>query len=88
MLTCKEVSQLASKAQDEPLTFKERLQLKVHLLICSLCARYVKQLHFLKRAIQGLDEHKDDVRLSTKSRHRIKASLENQSKHEPKYPND
>ncbi len=80
MLTCKEVSQLASKAQDEPLTLKERLQLRIHLLICSLCARYVKQLHFLKKAIQRLDEHQNNIQLSAQSRHRIKTSLENQSK--------
>jgi len=80
MLSCREITELASKAQDRPLTFKERIQLKMHLLMCSLCARYVKQLKFLKTAIKGLDKQGSHAHLSTESKLRIKESLENQSK--------
>lgn len=50
MLNCKETSYLLSASQDRPMTFKERFDLKLHLLICKGCANYREQIDFLRRA--------------------------------------
>ena len=75
MLTCKEVTELASKQQDTPLPFKQRMQLKIHLMMCKFCNRYLKQLNFLKTAIQRIDHHSPHP-LPDESRNRIRATLE------------
>lgn len=80
MLTCKEVTELASKAQDMKLTFGQRMQLKMHLMMCKLCSRYVKQLAFLRTAVQDLDAHEHHAQLSAEAKNRIRQSLEKQSK--------
>ena len=48
--TCKEASQLVSHACDRRLTPGERIGLQLHLLICSACARFARQMRFLRTA--------------------------------------
>ncbi len=57
MLTCKQATELASRNLDEPLTFKQRLGLKFHLMICSLCRAYERHIRFIKRASPQIDKH-------------------------------
>lgn len=52
MLTCKDASRLASKALDTPLSWRERWGLRIHLLLCTLCRRYVRELKFLSTAFR------------------------------------
>lgn len=49
---CKEVTRMASDAMERKLPLRQRLEMKLHLLICTLCMRYVKQLQFMRGAIQ------------------------------------
>lgn len=57
MLSCKEVSTLASKSLDVPLTRRERFGLWLHLLFCRLCRRYVRDLRFLRHALRCAREN-------------------------------
>ena len=50
MLTCREVTQLLSEAQERKLTVAERLRLRVHLAMCRGCANFKKQMSFLHDA--------------------------------------
>lgn len=50
MLSCKESTHLMSAGQDRPLDLRERLALKMHLLICSGCANYQQQMDFIRQA--------------------------------------
>lgn len=50
MNSCKEVTRLLSEAQDRTLRVGERLQLEIHLAICTGCRNYRKQLDFLRAA--------------------------------------
>ena len=52
--TCKEASQLVSHACDRRLTLGERIGLQMHLLICSACARFARQIRFLREATRRL----------------------------------
>ena len=80
MLKCKEVAELASKAHDMKLSWNQRIQLKIHLFMCKLCSRYVKQLKFLNSAVQNLDKNCQQHSLSTESRNRIRQTLEKEIK--------
>ncbi|MGH7599491.1 MAG: hypothetical protein ACREOI_24310 [bacterium] len=50
--TCKEVTRMASEAMERKLPLRQRLDMRLHLLICALCMRYVKQLQFMHDAVQ------------------------------------
>jgi len=59
MLSCKEVSELASESLDRPLTAGERLRMGLHLALCGLCRRYRRQIRFLHRAARRLDDDRE-----------------------------
>lgn len=50
MLTCQQVTRLLSEAQDRELRLKEKLPLKLHLLMCPGCTNFRRQMDFLRRA--------------------------------------
>ncbi len=78
MLTCKEATRLVSEAQDRRLGLSDRIGLRFHLLICSLCRRYARQIQFLTDSIRGSREKLADVpgaRLDESARARINEGL-------------
>ncbi len=50
MLSCKKTTQRLSEAQDRGMSMAEKLQLKMHLAMCSGCSNFSKQLDFLRVA--------------------------------------
>lgn len=80
MLSCKEVNVLASKALDTRLSGRERWAIRMHLMFCNLCRRYVRQLNFLHRATEWIKREQvelyDDVKLPEEARGRIRRALE------------
>jgi hypothetical protein len=52
MMNCKQATELMSQEQDRELTRRERLALRLHLLICKGCNNYNKQLAFIREAMQ------------------------------------
>jgi hypothetical protein len=52
MLSCKEVTRLLSQGEDRRLGVFERIKLGLHLRVCIACARYSRQLVFLRDAMQ------------------------------------
>ena len=60
MLNCQEVTRLLSQAQEQRLGLQQRLPLQMHLLMCSGCRNFGKQLHTLRQVAraytQGADE--------------------------------
>ncbi len=51
MLSCKEASRLMSEALDRKLAVRERIALRMHVVICAGCTRVEKQLAFLRQAV-------------------------------------
>jgi hypothetical protein len=78
MLSCKEVSQLVSQSLDSPLPLRRRFSVRLHLLMCSLCARFRRQMVFLWRASRAFARAEEAGRLpvtaglSPEARERIK----------------
>lgn len=56
IIDCKEASRLASQALDRRLGPLERMKLGLHLRICAACARFSRQLAFLRRAMARLGD--------------------------------
>ena len=55
-LSCRHASVLLSRAQDGPLTFSERLAVRMHLLICRSCRRFSRQLSLIRQTLKAFME--------------------------------
>lgn len=53
MMNCHEVHQLVIRAQDVRLSLRERVGVRLHLLICSACAAFERQMAFLRAACRS-----------------------------------
>ena len=49
MLSCKDATRMCSEALDRPLGLRERLTLRMHLMMCSGCTNYHEQMVWLRR---------------------------------------
>lgn len=66
MLTCKETTELVSKEVDDGLTLKDRLDMGLHIMMCSACRNYRSNIRFLRHVCKEaatpgrhIDETKD-----------------------------
>jgi hypothetical protein len=84
LYTCKEASQLVSQACDRRLTLRERIGLRLHLLICDACARFARQIRFLRtvtqRAAAGGMEDRMPAAMPPAARKRIQDKLQERQK--------
>ena len=53
MLSCKEASRLISEELDRKLSLYERVMLKMHLAMCSVCKHVQRQLEALSKVISS-----------------------------------
>ncbi len=75
---CTRVVRLISETFEHPPTWRTRLTLRTHYLVCCYCRRYDKQLHRLRRFTVALPEHIEEVlpdQLSETVKERIKEHL-------------
>lgn len=86
MLTCKDASHLISERQERPLTFRERMGLRLHLMMCAYCRLYERQVDLMRRALRelGLRTWKDaaGADLTPEARERIRKALAERCDHE------
>jgi hypothetical protein len=80
MLNCKEASLLASKQMDSKLTWRERIGLRLHVSLCDLCSRYLKDLNQLrvimrKTPMEEASALPETIKLSEQDRLRIHNAL-------------
>lgn len=54
MLNCKQATRLMSQSQDRQLTLRERIGLRLHLLICGGCTNFNKQIGFIRNVCRRL----------------------------------
>ncbi|MEP6678922.1 MAG: hypothetical protein ABJB78_06455 [Betaproteobacteria bacterium] len=52
IISCKEATHFASRAQDARLSAFERWKLRMHLNVCAHCKRFEAQLGFLREALR------------------------------------
>jgi len=81
MLSCKDVTLLISRSMDASLPIGKRIGVRVHLLMCQLCARYKQHLLLIRNTVRHLMETADTpvgpygMTLSEEARDRIRKSL-------------
>jgi predicted anti-sigma-YlaC factor YlaD len=52
MLTCKETAQLVSERLDRKLSLWQRINLRLHLMMCGACSAYRRQVETLNRIVR------------------------------------
>jgi hypothetical protein len=75
---CKEASQLQSDEFERELTLSERIQLRIHILICGACRNYADNLQLLNSFFHNLrkqTEEDENITLPDGDRDRIKEAL-------------
>jgi hypothetical protein len=79
MYTCKEATQLALEKHERHLSWRERLGLRIHYLICDACARFAQQMQFLRQTARRYGERhqaeEQDTVLTPEAKKRIRAKL-------------
>ncbi len=56
IISCKDASRLVSQQQDANLSSWQRLALRLHLAVCAGCARFERQIRFLRTAMRKYSE--------------------------------
>jgi hypothetical protein len=56
MISCKKAAKLVSQEMVRGLSRREKISLRLHLLICRLCRRYMKQVELMRTASRSLGE--------------------------------
>ena len=81
MLSCKQASELVSQALDRPLSVKERWSVRFHLLICTACTRFSRQLAFMQTTIKKFvseTEQNEQLQLSPTAKARMTEVLKSE----------
>jgi hypothetical protein len=71
-----------SESLERRLGLVERTKLRLHLLVCAWCARYLKQIKLLRQLLSqrestGPDDNVESLKLTNEARQRISESLRN-----------
>lgn len=61
MINCKEATHLVLQAEDQPLPWGERLRLRMHLVICAACPRFVRQVALMRTAVGRWRTYRDEA---------------------------
>ena len=67
-----------SESLERRLGLVERTKLRLHLLVCAWCARYLKQIKLLRQAVSqrdSADNSASPLKLTDEARQRISDSL-------------
>ena len=69
---------LMSESLERRLSMREWLTLRLHLLVCAWCARYLRQIRFLRSVLRGRQAITDELApsLATDARERIANALQ------------
>jgi hypothetical protein len=78
--TCKDLVPLMSQSLERPLTLRERMILKLHLLVCIWCVWYLDQIRRMRSILQSSPEDEPatvsgEAELSDEARERLKRAL-------------
>lgn len=78
MLDCRHATLLVSQSMEQRLTLRQRLALRLHLMMCDACTQFRKQLQLLRAAVAQWGhkvEHDDTLALSSQARDRIAQAM-------------
>ena len=79
-LSCLKASALIDKKMHLKLTFRERLQLKAHKMMCDACTAYEKQSLILEKGIENHLHQKEEIVDFEQLKNRININLRESKK--------
>jgi len=59
MMNCQQATRLMSEAQERPLRLREKVALKLHLLICTGCKNFSTQIPWLSQLMKAHAQGQD-----------------------------
>jgi len=75
--SCKDVSELVSQSLDRKLSLRERITVRLHLMMCDMCTNYRRQILFMHQAVRQLKQRNaPTARLPEDAKDRIKKRIE------------
>ena len=79
--TCQQTVEKISESMEHPLTWRESINLKLHLWICAWCQWYLEHLQIIREVARANAEAPDltGPTLSSEARERIKRNLTGQN---------
>ena len=57
MMNCKHATKLMSQERDSSLSIKQQIELRFHMMMCSGCRNYNKQMAFIRKTMQQYRGH-------------------------------
>ena len=74
-MSCQKTSYILEKEQVSKISLWEKISMKFHLMICSLCRKYKSDSKILGRILKGLHHHETEHHLSEKEKLELKKKL-------------
>ena len=84
MMNCKRATELVSEHLDHPLPLSQRVALKTHLLMCRHCARFAKQVRYIRDAVRQFpedDDAEDAPTMTDEAKDRLRETLKGYEPH-------
>ena len=77
---CKTITPTLSESLDRRFSLREKIIMRLHLLTCSFCTRYVDQIKFLSDAMHRHDERltgeeNTGVQMASDAKNKLKSAL-------------
>lgn len=76
-MNCKEATYLHEKQKDLKLSFGEKVGLHLHLLFCSICKLFFKQMDEVSKCVHHVSQQPNGT-LSEESKLKIQRALDNE----------
>ena len=80
--SCREATRLQSEAMDRPLRLRQRIGLRIHVILCRWCRRYGRQIGFLRSMAHEHEKHEETLPAQTlrpEAKARMKERLKEES---------
>lgn len=80
MLSCQQTSLIVSQSYDRRLLWRERIGIRLHLMLCAACANFKRQMDFLRTALRSYAQqdlqYNEQVRISAEALERIARKID------------
>jgi predicted anti-sigma-YlaC factor YlaD len=73
MKSCKDITLLVEKGKITKLSFKEKMHVKFHLMMCKLCRNFAVDSDFLDRILANLKP--SSLKLTPEEKEKLKSSV-------------
>lgn len=83
LFNCREATYLIEKKTDSGITFKQNLQLYLHLLGCGMCKLYKRQSAVIQKLISDMMAEMDEsgeIKLSDETKKRLQNEIDSRLK--------